>query len=64
MFFFVEHEGSNSPSSISTSSGLATDTDSGTASAVLILSARDGTSGHRHDRTSSGSNGSGDNRSG
>ena len=50
--FLVEHEGSNSPSSVGADTSLSADPDSGTAPSVLILSSGNGTSGHRHDRVS------------
>ena len=55
--FLVEHEGSNSPPGVSTVSGLAPDSNSGTAPAELILSSWNGTSGHGHDESRSGSMG-------
>ena len=55
--FFVEHEGGNGPSSICSVPGLATNTDSGSAPAVLVLGSGDGASGHQHDRVSGGSMG-------
>ena len=62
VFLFIEHEGGDSPTGVGTSAGLATDTDSSVAPAVLVLSSGDGTSGHRHDRREAVV--SGDNRSG
>ena len=59
--FLVKHKGSDGPASIGTRTSLATDTDSGVAPAVLVLSAGNGTSGHRHGRVSGGRSGSGDN---
>ena len=47
---FVEHEGSDSPPSVGAVPGLALDTNSGAAPAVLVLGSRDGTSGHWHGR--------------
>ena len=41
IFFFIKHEGGNSPTGIGVIAGLAMDTDSGMASAILILSAGD-----------------------
>ena len=46
--FLVEHEGGNGPSLVGAIASLATDTNGGTASTVLVLSSRDGASGHRH----------------
>ena len=48
---FIEHEGSDSVASIGMITGLSSNTDGGTAPAVLILSSGNGTSGHRHDRS-------------
>ena len=44
----IEHKRSNGPTSISTVTSLASNTDSGVAPAVLILSSGNGTGGHRH----------------
>ena len=62
--FLVEHEGSNGPPGIGAVPGLTADTNSGAAPAVLVLSTRDGASGHRHVRVSGGSGKAGDNQSG
>ena len=51
----VEHKRCNGPTSFGTSTSLATNANSGTAPAVLILGAGDGMSGHRHDRVSGSS---------
>ena len=44
----VEHKGGNGPTSVGMGTGLTSNTDSGTAPAVLILGARNGASGHQH----------------
>ena len=44
----VEHEGSNGPPCVGTSTGLTTDTNSGTAPAVLVLGTGDSTRRGRH----------------
>ena len=62
--FFVEHEGSNGPPGVGAIPGLTTDTDSGAAPAVLILSTGDGASRHRHGRVSGSGDEEGDNRGG
>ena len=49
MTFFVEHKGSDSPPGVGAVASLATNTNSGAAPAVLVLSTRDGASGHWHD---------------
>ena len=54
---FIEHEGSDGPASVGMIAGLASNSDSGAAPAILILSAGDGTSGHWHGRVSSSSMG-------
>ena len=51
--FLIEHEGSNGPPGVSTVSGLAPDSNSGTAPTELILSSWDGASGHWHDESRS-----------
>ena len=51
----VEHEGGNGPSGVGADPSLTADTDSGSASAVLILCAGDGASRHGHGRISGGS---------
>ena len=60
----IEHEQSNGPTGVGTTTGLTTDTNGGTAPVVLVLGSWDGTSGHRHDRVSRGRKGNGNNRSG
>ena len=55
----VEHKWSNGPPSVGTIAGLATNTNRGTASAVLVLGSGDGTSGHRHDEVSRNESGEG-----
>ena len=47
--FLIEHKGSNGPPGVGTVTCLATDTNSGTTPAVLVLGSRNGASGHRHD---------------
>ena len=46
--FFIKHEGGDGPSLVGAVPGLTANLNGGTASPVLILSPRDGTSGHRH----------------
>ena len=53
----VIHKGGNSVAGIGMGAGLATNTDSGAAPAVLILGAGDGTSGHWHIERSGSSDG-------
>ena len=53
--FLVKHERSNSPPGVGAIAGLATDTDSSMAPAILILGPWNGMSGHWHDRVSGGS---------
>ena len=50
ILLLVEHERCDSPSSVGAVIGLATDTDSGAASAILILGAGNSASRHGHDR--------------
>ena len=51
VLLLVKHEGSDGPTGVGTSTGLATDTNGGMAPAILILSTRDSASGHRHSRS-------------
>ena len=53
--FLIEHEGSDGPPGVGMVTGLTSNADSGLAPAVLILSSRNGTSGHQHGRVSGGS---------
>ena len=48
----VEHKRSYGPTGVGTSTGLTMNADGSTAPAVLVLSPRNGTSGHWHDRVS------------
>ena len=52
--FFIKHEGSNGPPSVSTVPCLTTNPDSSTTPSVLVLGPGDGASGHRHGRVSGG----------
>ena len=47
---FIEHEGSDGPPGVGTVAGLTTNSNGGTAPAVLVLSTRNGTSRHWHGR--------------
>ena len=49
VLLFVEHKRGNGPTGIGTSTSLTTDTDCGTASAILILGIWDRAGGHWHD---------------
>ena len=52
---FIEHKGGDGPSGVRAVTDLTPNTNSGAAPAVLVLSSRNGTSRHRHDRVSGGS---------
>ena len=53
--FFIKHEGGDGTTGVGTVTSLASDTNSGAASAILILGPRNSTSGHRHDEVSGSS---------
>ena len=48
ILFFIEHKRGNGPTSVGAVTGLATDTNSSLADAVLVLSARDSARRRRH----------------
>ena len=48
--FLVEHERGDGTTGVGAIAGLTTNTDRGTTPAILILGARNGAGGHRHDR--------------
>ena len=54
ILLFIEHEGSDGPPGIGTSAGLTTNMDGGVASTILVLSTRNGVSGHWHSEISGG----------
>ena len=64
ILLFIEHKGRDGPTGVSTKTGLSTNADGSTASAVLVLGPGNGASGYRHGRISSNEERSGDNQRG
>ena len=54
VLLLIEHERHDSPSGIGAVTGLAMNSNSGTAPAILVLSTGDSASGHWHDEVVDG----------